>query len=175
MDYQTVDKPTISKMKVKPNLSKYEEMRQTFDWEQMYRELDWLPGGFLNMAHECIDRHAQGHSGRKVAMLWEGKNGEAERYTYADMKRESNKFANVLKGLGVAKGDRVFLFMDRVPELYFAIFGVLKAGAVAGPLFSAFGPDPVKDRLLDSGAKVLVTTPELRKRIAGILPQLPDL
>ncbi|MDO8749568.1 MAG: AMP-binding protein, partial [Dehalococcoidia bacterium] len=175
MDYQTVDKPSISKMKVKPNLSKYEAMRKTFDWEQMYRELDWLPGGFLNKAHECIDRHANGPNAGKLAMLWEGKNGESERYTYADMKRESNKFANVLKGLGVVKGDRVFLFTDRVPELYFAIFGVLKAGAVAGPLFSAFGPDPVKDRLLDSGAKVLVTTPELRRRIAGILPQLPDL
>ena len=175
MTHHVVDKPSISKMKVKPNLSKYEATRKAFDWEQMYRELDWLPGGFLNKAHECIDRHANGRNGNKLAMLWEGKNGESESYTYADMKRESNKFANVLKGLGVAKGDRVFLFTDRVPELYFAIFGVLKAGAVAGPLFSAFGQDPVKDRLLDSGAKVLVTTPELRRRIAGILPQLPDL
>ena len=65
--------------------------------------------------------------------------------------------------------------MDRIPELYFAFFGILKAGAIAGPLFSAFGPDPVRDRLLDSGAKVLVTSPNLRAKISGILGDLPDL
>ena len=78
------------------------------------------------------------------------------------MARESNKFANVLANLGVNRGDRVFIFAERVPELYFAFFGVLKLGAVVGPLFSAFGPDPVKDRMEDSGAKVLLTTPDLR-------------
>ena len=65
--------------------------------------------------------------------------------------------------------------MERLPELYIAFFGSLKVGAVVGPLFSAFGPDPVKDRLLDSGAKILITTPALRKKISNILPELPDL
>ncbi len=175
MDYPVVSKPSISQMKVKPNLTTYEELRKTFTWDQMYRELDWLPDGYLNKAHECIDRHANGANAGKAALLWEGKNGEEETYTFADLKRETNKFANVLRGLGIVKGDRVFLFMERVPELYIAVFGVLKAGGVAGPLFSAFGPEPVRDRLQDSGAKVLVTTPELRKRIAGILPDLNGL
>ncbi len=175
MDYQVVEKPSVSQMKVKPNLTDYDEFRKTFTWESIYQELDWLPGGYLNKAHECIDRHANGPNATKVAMLWEGKNGEEETYTFADMKRETSKFASVLRGLGVNRGDRVFLFMERVPELYIAVFGILKAGAVAGPLFSAFGPEPVKDRLLDSGSKVLVTTPELRRRIASILPDLPDL
>ena len=75
------------------------------------------------------------------------------------MKRETDKFANVLKSLGIQTGDRVFTFMDRLPEQYIAVFGILKAGAIAGPLFSAFGPDPVRDRMEDSGAKVLVTQP----------------
>ena len=175
MDYQVVDKHSVSQMKVKPNLTDYDEFRKTFTWDSIHQELDWLPGGYLNKAHECIDRHANGPNATKVAMLWEGKNGEEETYTFADMKRETGKFASVLRGLGVNRGDRVFLFMERIPELYIAVFGVLKAGAVAGPLFSAFGPEPVKDRLLDSGSKVLVTTPELRRRIAGILPDLPDL
>ena len=175
MDYQVVNKPSISQMKVKPNLTDYDQLRTSFSWEEMHRELDWLPDGYLNKAHECIDRHANGPNATKVAMLWEGKNGEEESYTFADLKRETNKFANVLRGLGVNRGDRVFLLMGRVPELYIAVFGILKAGAVAGPLFSAFGPEPVKDRLQDSGAKVLVTTPDLRRRISGILPDLPDL
>ena len=175
MDYQVVDKPNVSQMKVKPNLTDYDEFRKTFTWESIHQELDWLPGGYLNKAHECIDRHANGPNASKAAMLWEGKNGEEETYTFADMKRETGMFASALRDLGVDRGDRVFFFMERVPELYIAVFGALKAGAVAGPLFSAFGPEPVKDRLLDSGAKVLVTTPELRRRIAGILPDLPDL
>ena len=108
-------------------------------------------------------------------MLWEGKNGETEVYTFGRLKEETNKFANVLLSLGINKGDRVFFFMERLPEQYIGVFGALKAGAVAGPLFSAFGPEPVKDRLKDSGAKILVTQPSLRKRIASILGELPDL
>ena len=165
----------VADLKVTPNIVDYDAARRGFSWDAMYRELSWLPDGCLNKAHECIDRHAQGARAQKPAMLWEGKGGETETYTFADFARETNKFANVLDSLGVTKGDRVFLFMDRVPECYVGVFGALKVGAVAGPLFSAFGPEPVKDRLLDSGAKVLVTQPHLRKKIAEILPQLPDL
>ncbi|MBI4311980.1 MAG: acetate--CoA ligase [Chloroflexi bacterium] len=173
--YQTTKKPPLSRVKVRPNLTGYERTRKTFRFTDVYKELDWLPDGGLNKAHECIDRHANGASANKPAMIWEGKNGEQERYTFADMKRETGKFANVLRGLGVGRGDRVFTFLDRIPEHYFAVFGILKAGAIAGPLFSAFGPDPVRDRLLDSGAKVLVTSPELRGRIAHIFKDLPEL
>ena len=175
MDYQTIQKPKPEEMKVKPNLADYEKTSRGFRWEDIYKELDWLPGGSLNKAHECIDRHAVGAKRNKPAMLWEGKNGETETYTFGQLKEETDKFANVLKGIGVEKGDRVFIFMERIPELYIAVFGALKVGAVVGPLFSAFGPDPVKDRLLDSGAKVLITQPDLRRRIAHILPDLPEL
>ena len=174
MDAEVIAKPGIDGMKVKPNISNYEEARSTFTWESLFSDLDWLPGGALNKAHECIDRHAAANPD-KTAMLWLGKNGEEETYTFADMKRLTDKFANALRDLGIQKGDRVFIFMDRVPELYIAFFGILKAGNVVGPLFSAFGPDPVKDRLEDAGAVALITSPDLRKRISGIIPALPDL
>ncbi|MBI4336546.1 MAG: acetate--CoA ligase [Chloroflexi bacterium] len=175
MEYSELGKPPVSSMRVQPHLADPLTARRGFRWERLYRELDWLPGGHLNMAHECIDRHCKGEKAQRVAMLWEGKNGEEERYTFAQLRDETNRFANVLKGLGVQKGDRVFIYMERVPELYISLFGALKLGAIVGPLFSAFGPQPVKDRLLDSGAAVLVTQPHLRRNIAGILPDLPEL
>ena len=175
MDYHPIKKPNVKNMKVKPNLIKRTGGKGNAVWDGIQQELSWLPGGTLNMAHECIDRHAEGAGKDRKALLWEGKEGEKETYTFGQLKEESNKFANVLKELGIKKGDRVFMFMERVPELYIAIFGALKLGAVVGPLFSAFGPDPVKDRLFDSGARILLTQPALRRRIADILPDLPEL
>ncbi len=173
MHHPVIRKP--GSFPVPPNIPDHEAMLRTFGWEEIERELDWLPGGGLNIAYEAIDRHCEHGRADKPAMLWEGKGGETESYTYDDMRRQTNRFANVLAGLGVAKGERVFTFMERVPEIYFTFFGALKAGCVIGPLFSAFGPDPVRDRLENSGATVLVTQPDLRKKIAAILPQLPAL
>ena len=175
MDDAVIRKPAIEEFGVRPNLVEFEQRGEASVWEEIQKELDWLPGGFLNKAHECIDRHVDAGRGDKPAMLWEGKKGETEVYSFSKLKEETNRFANVLKSLGVKKGDRVFFFMERVPELYIGVFGALKAGAVAGPLFSAFGPEPVKERMLDSGAKILVTQPALRKKIAEILSELPDL
>jgi acetyl-CoA synthetase len=173
MDHPTIHKP--SSFLVAPNLGDWQSSRQGFDWSSIEKEIDGTPGGGLNVAYEAIDRHVAKGNGAKTAMLWEGKNGEKETYTYEDMRRQTNKFANLLEALGVQKGERVFTFMERLPEIYFAFFGTLKAGCVIGPLFSAFGPDPVRDRMEASGATVLVTQPELRKKIVSILPQLPDL
>ena len=172
--FPRIPKQPIENMKVQPNLH-LEDSYKNFDWEEMYRELDWLPGGGLNKAHEAIDRHANSDKKNKLALIWEGKNGEREDYTFGDLQLLTNQFANVLGSLGIEKGDRVFIFMDRLPELYVAFFGALKAGAVVGPLFSAFGPEPVKDRMQDSAAKVLVTQPDLRKKISEIIPELFDL
>jgi acetyl-CoA synthetase len=175
VDYQAIRKPKVEEFQLEPNLIDPEQSCDGNIWQSLRGELDWLPGGFLNKAHECVDRHALGSRAEKAALIWEGKNGQVETYTFADLKRESDKFANVLKTLGVVKGDRVFFFMERIPELYVAFFGVLKVGAVVGPLFSAFGPDPVRDRLADSGARVLLTQPSLRQRISEILPDLPAI
>jgi acetyl-CoA synthetase len=169
-------------MRAPPNLLDYDALRRDFRWDDIRAELDGLsaagrglPGGALNIAYECIDRHLKSQRRDKVAMLWEGKDGRAETYTFAQMAVASNKAANALRSLGVRKGDRVFAFLERVPELYFAVFGTLKLGAVIGPLFSAFGPDAVRDRLADSGAKVLLTSPELWARVKDIRSDLPEL
>ena len=175
MDYPTITKPKVEDIQVRPNIGEYSDSLSGFSWQEFRSNLDGLPGGGLNLAYEAIDRHAASHKRDKVAMYWEGANGEEEQYTFAQFKELTDKFANVLKKLGVEKGDRVFIFMGRVPELYVAFFGILKVGAIAGPLFSAFGPDPVKDRLEDSGAKALIVTPELRGRVSGIIGDLPDL
>ena len=157
------------------NLGEYSGFAVDFSLNSAESELDWLPNGGLNIAYEAIDRHCKTNRQYKKALIWEGKAGETESYTFEDLRLLTNKFANVLQNLGLSKGDRVFTFMERLPEIYITAFGTLKAGCIIGPLFSAFGPDPVKDRLENSGATVLVTQPELRARIAEILPSLPEL
>ena len=175
MAFEYINKDGNRKPKITPNIENISDFKKDFIWEEMFEEIPWLPGGGLNNAYVCIDSHVDSGAGDNVAMIWNGKNDEEETYTFKDLKVHTDKFANVLKSLGVNKGDRVFVFMDRLPECYISVFGGLKIGAIVGPLFSAFGPDPVKDRMLDSGAKILVTQPELRKKIESILPDLPDL
>jgi len=175
MDYAPIPKPPLEQMRLRPNLSNYEEMCRGFSWDQVRAELDGLPAGGLNIAHECLDRHLQTERRNKTAMLWEGKNGETETFTFEQLTKGANRAANGLRSLGIEKGDRVFMFLERIPECYFTAFGTLKLGAVIGPLFSAFGPDAVKDRLADSGAKVLVTSPELWGRVKQIRADLSEL
>ena len=175
MNFATIAKPSLEAMSVPPNLDDYERLRRTFRWESLASELDGLDGGGLNIAYEAVDRHLDTQRRDKAAIIWEGKAGERETYTYMDVARLSNKWANVLKRLGVKKGDRVFVFLDRIPELYASVFGTLKVGAVIGPLFSAFGPDAVRDRLADSGAVLFLTSPELWRRVEHIRGDLPAL
>ncbi|MEX0682241.1 MAG: acetate--CoA ligase [Dehalococcoidia bacterium] len=175
MDYAPIPKPSADKFAVRPNLSDWKAARDSITWESVRAELDGHPGGGLNMAYECLDRHLKTERRTKPAILWEGKNGEQKTYTFEQFTKESNRVANGLKTLGVEKGDRVFVFLERVPECYFTVFGTLKLGAVIGPLFSAFGPDAVKDRLQDAAAKVLVTSPELWSKVKDIRSELPDL
>ena len=130
----------------------------------MYLTKSLGAGGGLNNAHVCIDSHVETGNGKKKAMIWHGKNDEKEDYTF-DLKNLTDKFASVLKILELLKGTGI-CFMDRLPECYIGFRG-LKIGAIVGPLFSAFGPEPVKDRMLDSGAKVLITQPELREKLVA--------
>ena len=175
MNYEPIIKGNVKEFSVKPNLLNYEEARESFSWDDIYKELDGLEGGGLNIAYEAIDRHAKTSLQDKVALYWEGKDGNSEQYTFHDLYILTNRFANVLQSLGIKKGDRVFTYMDRTPEIFVAILGTLKAGAVVGPLFSAFGPDAVKDRLQDSGARVLITTPGLVTTVHEIAGELPAL
>ena len=175
MDYEPIRKDAIDQMPVRPNLGDYSGARETFQWEDVLEELDGFEDGGINIAYEAIDRHAKTALKDKVALYWEGIEGENESYTFGDLCRLTNRFANTLRKLGASKGDRVFTYMDRTPDAYISLLGALKAGCVIGPLFSAFGPDAVKDRLADSEAKVLVTTPKLVDVVHGIRDELPAL
>jgi acetyl-CoA synthetase len=160
-----------------PNLYDYESVRKEFSWEQARAELDGLPEGQgLNIAHEAVVRHATGSLGQQTAIRWLGKSGQVEDYSYARLDDLTNRFANALQGLGVVKGDRVFVLAGRIPELYIAALGTLKHRALFCPLFSAFGPEPIRARLTIGQAKVLVTTESLyQRKVAGILETLPHL
>ncbi|WP_078594717.1 acetate--CoA ligase [Evansella clarkii] len=163
---------TLSTKNGNYNLGNYDEKYSSFDWAEAEKEFTWSTTGRVNIAYEAIDRHAESDKGDKVALYYSDQSRKEE-YTYKDMKESSNKAANVLRDLGVNKGDRVFIFMPRSPELYFVLLGSLKAGAIAGPLFEAFMEGAVRDRLEDSSAKVLITTPDLLGRVP--VDELPDL
>jgi acetyl-CoA synthetase len=164
----------INALKAHPNLDDYDAQRASWSWDDMWAELD-TPNGLINQAHECIDRHAASDKATKLAMIWQSASGDVEEYTYADMKRETDKIANAFRGVGIEKGDRVFFLSDRIPELYFGVFGVLKLGAIAAPLFSAFGPEPIKDRVDRAEGKVIICTPKLLAKVDAIRDQLPSL
>jgi len=154
------------------NLQDYEQARQHFDWKEIEKHFTWYETGKVNMAYEAIDRHAASERANKVALIYSDDRRE-ERYTFSELSRKSNQFGNVLRKLGVQKGDRVFIFMPRTPELYISLLGVLKIGAIAGPLFEAFMETAVRDRLADSEAVAIVTTPELLGRVP--VQDLPHL
>jgi acetyl-CoA synthetase len=160
-----------------PNLDDYDRVRATFTWAAARAELDGLPGGRgLNIAHEAVDRHAAGPRGDRVAIRWLGKSGRVRDYTYRELRELTDRFANVLDGLGLQRGERVFALTGRLPELYVAALGTLKQGGVFCPMFSAFGPEPIRARMAIGRARVLVTTEALyRRKVAPLREQLPDL
>jgi acetyl-CoA synthetase len=146
------------------NLSDYEEYAKTFSWAQARRLLDGLPGGGLNIAYEAVDRHVLAGRGGKLALRWIGRNGRVLDFTYSALGAAVNRFGNVLAQRGIRKGGRVFSLLGRVPELYIAALGTLKNGSVFSPLFSAFGPEPVKARMAIGEAQVLITSEALYRR-----------
>ncbi|WP_374720306.1 acetate--CoA ligase [Parageobacillus toebii] len=155
------------------NLKNYEETYKNFDWKEVEKEFSWFETGRVNMAYEAIDRHAETFRKNKVALYYRDASRN-EKYTFKEMKEMSNKVANVLKQVAeIEKGDRVFIFMPRSPELYFSVLGIIKTGAIVGPLFEAFMEGAVRDRLEDSGAKAIITTPELLPRVP--VNDLPEL
>jgi hypothetical protein len=115
---------------VTPNLASYEEAYASFSWEQAAAELSGLPGSKrLNIAYEAIDRHATGARRDHVALRWISRSDEVRDFTYGDLQGLTNRFANLLRGPGVGKGDRVFVLAGRIPELYVAALGTLKNGS----------------------------------------------
>ena len=163
--------------RVQPHLLEYEKTCAGFTWDKIRHELDGLPGGRgLNIAHEAVDRHAAGPRCDHPAIRWLGQDGAVLDLTYADLREQTSRFANVLSRLGVDKGDRVFTLTGRIPELYITAIGAWKQTAVFCPLFSAFGPEPICQRLRKGDAKALVTTTRLyRQKVADLREHLPQL
>ncbi|SEQ48100.1 acetate--CoA ligase [Thalassovita taeanensis] len=153
-----------------------DQVRAAFTWEQARATLDGLPDGGLNIAHEALDRHVAAGHGGQVAIRWLGKDNDRRDLTYAELSADAARFANVLAQHGLAPGARVYALMGRVPELYAAALGTLKAGMTFTPLFAAFGPEPIKARMEIGEGNVLVTTAALyRKKVASWIRDLPSL
>jgi acetyl-CoA synthetase len=168
-------KEIIKKPHGVPNLEAYEKAYATFAWEDGREEITYFAGGKLNAAYNAIDRHLTLGRRNKVALYSVDANDSLRKYTFQELSDLSNRVGNALKALGVKKGDRVFVYLPRVPELYASTLGIVKIGAIVGPLFSAFGSDALRDRLIDSAAKVVITNNALRSKIEGIRHELPDL
>src|SRR5512143_909956 len=172
----SVIRKSAAALRVPPHLAEYESVRSAFSWDAMRRELGVVPGGFVNIGYAAVDRHLATPVCDRVAFRFVARDLRRRDVTYLELARLTNRFANVLRGLGVGRGDRVFVLAGRIPELYVAMLGALKNGSVVTPLFSAFGPEPIKTRLALGEAKVLVTSETLyARKIAGIAGELPQL
>ncbi|HSB86351.1 MAG TPA: acetate--CoA ligase [Ilumatobacteraceae bacterium] len=160
-----------------PNLADYETARSDFSWDSARAALDGLPGNRgLNIAFEAVDRHILAGNGGRVALRMLGKVGARLEVSYDDLATRTSRFANVLGGLGVSTGDVVAILCGRQLDLYVAVLGALKHRCVVSPLFSAFGPEPIRARLELGKARVLVTTPELyARKVAALRSALPLL
>jgi acetyl-CoA synthetase len=150
---------------------------EQLDWfEPWHTVLEWTPphakwflGGKLNVAHNCLDRHLHGPRAEQTALIWEGEPGDARTFTYAELHEEVSKFANALKGLGVAKGDRITIYLPMVPEAAVAMLACARIGAVHSVVFGGFSPESLADRNNDAQAKVLITADGGWRR-GGIVP-----
>lgn len=162
---------------ITPNLNDYEFLCHSFNWKNEQNFLTGLPGHKgLNIAYEATERYAAGKLKDTIALRWIKKDRTTKDFTYQELHRLSSRFANVLTTLGVKKGESVFALMGRIPELYIAMLGALKATAVFCPLYAVFGPEPVYQRLSKGDAKVLVTTKALfEKKVNQLLDRLPSL
>ena len=159
---------------VVPNLADYDRVKRQFSWQKAKSEIDYIDGK-LNAAYNAIERNAKNWRKNKVALYWVGEDFTQAKYTFDELNRLANQFANLLQALNVQIGDRVFFFLTRVPELYWGFLGTLKRGATAGTMFAAFGPKAIEDRLGNSEAKVLITEPALFSRVKEAAKKLPNL
>ncbi len=169
-----VYKKTAKDWKFPPNLEDYGRACRSFSWTKARSDIDWFDGK-LNAAYNAVDRHTLTWRKNKVALYWEDETGNEKKFTFEELSLLSNKVGNVLKDFDVQRGDRVFIFLPRIPELYFCFLGILKIGAIAGTLFSAFQEQALADRLANSDAKILITTRELKPRVDKIRRKLPEL
>jgi acetyl-CoA synthetase len=152
----------------------FEDWHTILEWDLPFAK--WFVGGRLNVAYNCLDRHVEAGQGAKVAYHWEGEPGDTRTVTYDDLLTDVQRFANVLKGLGVQRGDRVAIYMPMIPELPVAMLACARIGAAHSVVFGGFSADSLADRINDAECKVLVTAdggfrrgkPHLLKPIADV-------
>ncbi len=157
------------------NIGSYETALKSFTWGVSERELGYRKGDIINIGEYCTDRICRMGKKDKLALIWEGFNGEAKKYSFDDIRILTNTIAHFLKKLGLQDGDRICLFMDRVPELYLGFLGILKMGGIAQPLFSAFGSESLLSRLEDAQTAAIITQKKHVAKVRAILNALPYL
>jgi acetyl-CoA synthetase len=149
------------------------EQAKALDWFEEWDEVldeskapfyKWFTGGKLNASHNCLDRHVEAGRGDRVAFHWRGEEGEEREVTYADLLRDTQRLANVLKERGIEPGDVVGIYLPMIPEVAVAMLACARVGAVHNVVFGGFSPDSVKDRMEFSEAKALITVDQARRK-----------
>jgi len=157
------------------NIGSYDARVKGFDWSVSEQELGYKKGDVINIGWYCTDRICQLGKADKLALIWEGQGGKEKRYTFNDIRLATNTIGAFLKGLGIKPGDRVCLFLDKVPELYLGFLGILKIGAIVQPLFSAFGDESLHVRLDNAETTAMITQKKHVAKVRKILDKLPAL
>jgi acetyl-CoA synthetase len=157
------------------NIGSYEKRIKDFSWSLPEKELDYKEGNVINIGWYCSDRICEMGKADKPALIWEGFGSIEKKFTFNDLRLASNTIGQHLRNLGLKNEDRVCLFMDRIPELYFGFLGILKIGAVAQPLFSAFGDESLFVRLQNAETRAVLTQRKHLGKIRKILSSLPKL
>ncbi len=157
------------------NIGNYEERYENFTWDLAKAELGYKDGDSINIAEYCSDRICNLGNGEKTSLIWQGNAGQTKKYSFNDLRLLTNTFGSFLNGLGLKNGDRISLFLDKVPELYIGFLGILKMGGVAQPLFSAFGGESLHTRLEDGGTSAIITQKKHIGKVRKIINELPEL
>jgi acetyl-CoA synthetase len=157
------------------NIVSYDDRIKDFEWSLSEQELGYTAGQVINIGWYCSDRICEQGLGEKTALNWEGFGNREKSYTYNDVRVYSNTIGAFLKGLGIKDEDRVCIFLDRIPELYIGFVGILKIGAIAQPLFSAFGDESLLVRLENAGTRAVLTQRKHLRKVRKIKDQLPHL
>ena len=157
------------------NIRSYDERIKNFSWSIAEEELDYKPGQQINIGWYCSDRICEMGKADKLALIWENAMGVEKKYTYNDLRLTSNTIGHFLRSVGVEAEDRVCIFLERMPELYLSFVGILKIGAIAQPLFSAFGEESLFVRLENAETKAIITQRKHLGKVRKIVDKLPHL
>lgn len=152
---QSLQKPDKFWAEAAENLSWFRKWKKVFVWKSPSAQ--WFVGGQINASYNCLDQHLTTHRRNKAALIWEGEPGDTVTYTYQQLHREVCRFANVLKKEGVKKGDRVVIYMPMIPESVIAMLACARIGAPHNVVFGGFSAESLRERINDSGAKIIVT------------------